>query len=83
MVLNDDISADSAPGDGAPPPPLPPSSPPQELADVAPDEEVIEATKTAEYYYANEESCLKIMVAMSLGLRDEDGNPVLSLDSEP
>ena len=82
MASNDDISADRAPDDGAPPPPLPPLPPPQ-LADVAPGEEVIDATNTAEYYYANGGSCLKILVAMSLGLRDEDGNPVLSLDSEP
>ena len=71
MASNDDISADRAPDDGAPPPPLPPLPPPQ-LADVAPGEEVIDATNTAEYYYANGGSCLKILVAMSLGLRDED-----------
>jgi hypothetical protein len=52
MASNDDISADRAPDDGAPPPPLPPLPPPQ-LADVAPGEEVIDATNTAEYYYAN------------------------------
>ena len=75
---NNDVSADI----GGAPPPLPPL-PPHQLDDVPPAEGVIDATNTAEYNYIAGGCCLRILVTMSVGLRDDDGNPVLSLDNAP
>jgi hypothetical protein len=81
--LGEDISVDSAPNDGPLPHPLAPLPPP-EPADVALAEEVIEnTTDSAEYFYLSGGSCLKILVTMSIGLSDDDGNPVLPLDDQP
>ena len=83
MALDNDISVDCAPNDGPPPHPLPPLPPP-EPADIALAEEVIEVTtNSAKYFYINGGSCLKILVTMSLGLCDNDDNPVLPLDGQP
>jgi hypothetical protein len=83
MSLNDGISVNSAPSDGAAPPlPLPPPAALQ-VSDTVTAEEDSDGTNTAEYYYTNEGCCLKILVAMCHGLCDDDGNPVLSLDSTP
>jgi hypothetical protein len=60
-----------------------PSLPLPQPADVAPVEEVSNTTNTVAYYDKNGGCCLKILVAMSVGLRDNDDNPVLSLDSAP
>jgi hypothetical protein len=83
MASDNDISVDCAPNDGLPPHPLP-TLPPPEPADIALAEEVIEATtNSADYFYINGGCCLKILVTMSLGLCDDDGNPVLPLDGQP
>jgi len=83
MALDNDISVDRDSNDGPPPPPLPPLPLP-EPADIAPAEEVIEATtNSAEYFYINGGSCLEILVTMSQCLCDDDGNPVLPLDGQP
>ena len=86
MASNDGISANSAPNDGASPPPLPPSLPPprqQKYCYIATAEEVSDDPNTAEYYYMNGGSRLKVLVAMCHGLWDYEGNPVLSLDGNP
>ena len=83
MSLNDGISVNSAPSDSAAPPlPLPPPAALQ-VSDTVTAEEDSDGTNTAEYCYINEGCCLKILVAMCHGLCDDDGNPVLSLDSKP
>jgi hypothetical protein len=82
MTSDDDISVDRAPGDGAPPPPFPPA-PAAESSDIATAEEVSEATNTAEYYYMNGGCCLKVLVAMSHGLRDNNGKPYFLLKAIP
>ena len=66
--------------DGSAPPLLPPLQP---ADDVAPAEEVDNAANTAALFYEKGGSCLKILVTMCLGLRDGDGNPILSLNSAP
>ena len=83
MASDDDKSVDSsdilAP-DGAPPTLLPPP----ELASVAAAAaEVNDSANSAEYYYINGGCCLKVLVAMSHGLRGDDGNPTLSLEVDP
>ena len=49
---------------------------------IATAEEVSEATNTVEYYHMNGGCCLKVLAAMSHGLRDNDGNHVLSLEGD-
>jgi hypothetical protein len=74
------MSSDAnVPIDGDAPPPLPL---PQQ-ADNMSAEEDIEATNSTEYYYINRGSCLKILVAMCYGICNDDGSPILSLESEP
>jgi hypothetical protein len=87
QTSNDNKSIDSAPNDGTAPPPLPPPPPPllppPQLAEIVLAEEVIDATYSAEYYYINGGSCLKILVAMCYGVCNDNGNSILSLESEP
>ena len=79
MASDDDISINTAPDSGAPPPPLPPL----EVAGVAAAGEVSFSANSAENYYNNEGCCLKVLAAMCHGLRDDNCNPLLPLEGDP